>query len=538
MSLQAVATRSPPLPRLERSWRVTTACRVFVIALATGQTLSAHSFQSVGVVLLSLGILATLACAIEADLDARVVQGTPMAEGVLAAALVGITNAPVTPLLVYLAVPPVVAGLRHGWVNVANTTLATGLGLVAAFVAADTLEVTAPQISASIPWLAAGFGTGLLAAWQTRSVRALETAQAPYAAAHRLLTQLRSVSRRLPGGLDTQAVAQKLVDDVNGVTGAVRTALLVLSPQQSLIVVAEGGAPVASGDQHVRLGQVCLDEGRMVSEGRHLALPLRVGEHTFGALVLTEPGLGEEVDLALLQVRVDEGSLRLDTALLFEEVRASATAEERSRLAREIHDGVAQEVASLGYLVDDLAATSPDTATRNAAAELRSEVTRMVSELRLSIFDLRHGIDETGGLAAALADYTREVSARSDLRVHLVLDEQRTTLPRRAQTELLRIGQEAISNARKHAGATNLWVQLTTNGRQAQLRVEDDGVGSPAPRPHHYGLRTMRERAERIDAELLIDERPGGGTLVTVRTRATPPIQNGANDADQRTARR
>ena len=150
---------------------------------------------------------------------------------------------------------------------------------------------------------------------------------------------------------------------------------------------------------------------------------------------------------------VEAHSLRLDTALVFDEIRTMATADERQRLAREIHDGIAQEVASLGYVVDHMAATTRDAAVAEGLADLRKELSRVVADLRLSIFDLRSDVSATNGLGSALSDYVRQIGAKSGLTVHLTLDEAPTRLSPAVEGELLRIAQEAITNARKHASA-------------------------------------------------------------------------------------
>ncbi len=222
---------------------------------------------------------------------------------------------------------------------------------------------------------------------------------------------------------------------------------------------------------------------------------------------------------ALCSSRSTEQAIRLDTALLLDGVRSLATTEERNRLARDIHDGVAQQLVSLGYLADDLAALSENPAAQQGADDLRAEVTRLVSALRFSVFDLRHDLDDGRTLSGALSDYVRQLSTHSDLRVHLTLDERGSRLPRRAEEELLRIAQEAIGNVHKHARAINLWVSLSTDGTDVRLTVEDDGVGSAAPRPGHYGLHTMRERARRINADLEVGVRHDGGTVVTLQSR-------------------
>jgi signal transduction histidine kinase len=223
--------------------------------------------------------------------------------------------------------------------------------------------------------------------------------------------------------------------------------------------------------------------------------------------------------LTELMRTIDEQALRLDTALIFDEVRSLATMEERQRVAREIHDGVAQEVASLGYVVDDLSADAITEAQRTKLRSLRTEISRVVSELRLSIFDLRSEISPSAGLGSALSDYVRTVGARSGLTVHLTLDEASTRLRGEIETELLRIAQEAVTNARRHSHAENLWVHCRVRPPYARITVEDDGRGLGPTRPDAYGLKIMRERADRIHATLEIGERDGAhlrGTRVAV----------------------
>ncbi len=174
---------------------------------------------------------------------------------------------------------------------------------------------------------------------------------------------------------------------------------------------------------------------------------------------------------------VDAHSLRLDTALVFDEISTMATADERQRLAREIHDGIAQEVASLGYVVDHMASTTRDPSVAQGLRDLRGELSRVVADLRLSIFDLRSDVSATNGLGSALSDYVRQVGAKSDLKVHLTLDESPTRLSPMVEAELLRIAQEAITNARKHASARNLWVDCWTDPPRASLTIRDDGRG-------------------------------------------------------------
>jgi signal transduction histidine kinase len=193
-------------------------------------------------------------------------------------------------------------------------------------------------------------------------------------------------------------------------------------------------------------------------------------------------------------------------------------------LAREIHDGVAQELVMVGYGIDNALATLPDIhATTEELRVLRSEVTRVITELRLSLFELRSEVDRYGGLATAIADYARTVGQSAGLRVHLSLDESTARLPAATEAELLRIAQEAITNARKHAGAENLWVTCTIDPPFAEIEVSDDGHGMvDQPKEGRYGLAIMAERAERIRGRLEIRPRIPNGTTVAVVLGSAP----------------
>jgi signal transduction histidine kinase len=266
---------------------------------------------------------------------------------------------------------------------------------------------------------------------------------------------------------------------------------------------------------------------RKAPEVSALVVPLVAGVRTVGMLVLERDAAGAYPP-ALLQAVVGlaaPAALRLEAALLFDEVRSLATNEERQRLAREIHDGVAQELVMVGYGIDNALATLPDAATETLEElrSLRSEVTRVITELRLSLFELRSEVDRYGGLTAAIAEYARTVGASGGLRVHLSLDESTARLPSAIEAELLRIAQEAITNARKHAGAGNLWVTCEVDPPYAQVAVSDDGHGMGDQRVDgRYGLAIMAERAERIRGRLEIRPRHPSGTTVAV-VLGSPP---------------
>ena len=147
-------------------------------------------------------------------------------------------------------------------------------------------------------------------------------------------------------------------------------------------------------------------------------------------------------------------TLRLDTALVFDEIRSLATVDERHRLAREIHDGIAQEVASLGYVVDDLGVHRPRPGPAQGLTACAASSPNVVGELRLSIFDLRSDVSATTAARVGTVRLrARRWARRSGITVHLTLDESPPGCPPMVEAELLRIAQEAITNARKHSSA-------------------------------------------------------------------------------------
>lgn len=449
-----------------------------------------------------------------------------------------------TDFLVYLPVPVIAAALAAGQVA-AVLYLAAAAGVLVAGGAAGHLLADRGYLGTCLQWLVvAGVGAYQAGVLQRAFLarRTDETPQ-PYVEATRLLTQLRSVARQLPGAtLDPGGLAEHLLDEVRAMVPSSRGAVLSGSGGGRLVVLAQAGVerldwetaldtesavadawatqqPVVSGRSQARSVAPSRDISSMV-------VPLVAGVRTVGLIVLESDSAGAYPPPVLARVTGLTGAaaLRLEAALLFDEVRSLATTEERQRLAREIHDGVAQELVMVGYGIDNAVAALPDAAAAEEELRiLRAEVTRVITELRLSLFELRSEVDRYGGLTAAIADYARTVGASAGLRVHLSLDETTARLPAAVEAELLRIAQEAITNARKHAGAENLWVTCAVDPPFAQVEISDDGSGIGENRPDgRYGLAIMAERAERIRGRLEITPRVPNGTTVAVVLGTAP----------------
>jgi signal transduction histidine kinase len=519
--------------------RLNLSSRVFCIAGILGLSLALFDASAVRGTMLLAAISAT---AIATDLSSRLPRTwVALAESALAALVVGVAMPEGLVLLPYLVVPSLVVGISAGARPVLAVVAVESTALGAVVLTAGTTTTDPTELtSVVVPWLITSLGVGLLCAW-LREMR-IGTRGFPgdtsYESARRLLTQLRTVARRLSSGLDAVSMASQLLVTVHQHLGDTHSAVFVRT---------EGGVLAPMGYRGVTAKEGLLPEGAVVDRcwaemepaqepqqsgladrRNRLAIPLRAGERMIGVVLAdTAQPIPAKV-LHDLMPEVDDHALRLDTALAFDEVRSLATLEEGHRLARDIHDGVAQEIASLGYAVDDLAASATTDTQRKKLAALRGELSRIVSELRLSIFDLRSEI--SGGLGSALSDYVREVGARSGMTVHLTLDQAPTRLRSEVETELLRIAQEAITNARKHSAAKNLWVDCRIRPPYAHIVVSDDGTGLGKAREDSYGLGIMRERADRIGATLRVDdsaprERASGTTVtVTVGGEAPAPV--------------
>ena len=516
MIIDLIATSEPTHPA-RRTWRITTAVRVFAIALVVGRTLSADGLGRVTVVLMVMALIATLASLVEGVGADQVQRWVPVVEGLMVGAVVAAEPSQDAAILLYLAVPPLVAGIRHGWLSATNSFL---VSTAAVLIGGRLSGGSAPleMVQGSGFWLVTGLGIGVLAGVQTRSIRTLEQSQAPYVATHQLMSQLHDISSRGELGLDSVKLATELVVRLRDATGASGVAVYGHAWGQPLVQLAGDGDTSTLASHALGVNQKRAEDVLVVG--------MRGAGHQLGSVVLRRAHGWPLEARAAAQGVADEFALRLDTAVLFDEVRRLATTEERKRIAREMHDGVAQELVALGYIVDEIASVSGEAQTVALANGLREEISRVVAEIRYSILDLRHHVAEHR-LSGALADYVHQVTQDMDLRVNLVLDESGPALPPRTESELLRVAQEAIGNVRKHARADNLWVTLVSDGSTLLLEVEDDGVGNAQPKDRHWGLQSMRERAAGIEASLEVTSRDGGGTIVRLQS---PPLTTAAKE--------
>jgi two-component system nitrate/nitrite sensor histidine kinase NarX len=301
----------------------------------------------------------------------------------------------------------------------------------------------------------------------------------------------------------------------------------------------------------------CLDESRIVwhepgrtatDPRRIVAVPLLDGEQQLGVMAV-QLASGQTMDPWQIELAQTVGR-HLGAALAAEQARDEhrrlALFEERSAIARELHDSLAQslsytkiQIARLGQLLREHGApdNSPNVdAAREVVQELRDGVSTAYRQLRelLTTFRLQLAGKGLGpALIEALADFRQRAGIDAELHNELIGLE----LSANQQIHVLQIVREALANVEHHSHAGHAWVRLTRHdtaegARRIEVSIEDDGVGIAgldSPR-QHFGLAIMRDRAQMVGGSLEIGRRPAQGTVVRLRFGIDAPF--GATTAE------
>ncbi|RMB82019.1 GAF domain-containing sensor histidine kinase [Streptomyces shenzhenensis] len=266
-----------------------------------------------------------------------------------------------------------------------------------------------------------------------------------------------------------------------------------------------------------------------------LGLPIRDGDEAIGALFLAnkrrhpkehhpDPGQAgdcgfTEEDEELLAILAQHAAIALTNARLYERSRELTIAEERSRLAHELHDAVSQKLFSL-RLTAQAAARLVDRDPSRAKGELQQVAAlaaEAADELRAAVVELRPAALDEDGLLATLRTQIQVLDRAHTARVTFASTGFRA-LPAAQEEALLRVAQEALHNALRHSGAGHVDVTVNRRGGGAVLRVTDDGGGFDPHSVHragrHLGLVSMRDRANGVGGALTVESAPGKGTTI------------------------
>jgi two-component system NarL family sensor kinase len=259
----------------------------------------------------------------------------------------------------------------------------------------------------------------------------------------------------------------------------------------------------------------------------HASIPLCFREKPLGIMNVAGPAWRElaEHELRLLSTIAYQVGAAIERARLAQTSTRLARSEERARLAREIHDTLAQDLTAIGLHVDGalrLLDSDPERARerlRQALATTRGSL----EEARRSVLDLRATPLAGRSLAEAIGALGRAFTSDTGIRVQ-VRSSGAPALPLRVESELFRITQEALANVRRHARAKAVEITLRVTPRRVELTVRDDGRGIAATghdTASGQGITGMRERAKLLGGSLRIDGGPGRGTTIV----ATVPLE-------------
>jgi signal transduction histidine kinase len=266
-----------------------------------------------------------------------------------------------------------------------------------------------------------------------------------------------------------------------------------------------------------------------------LGLPIRDGDEVIGALFLAnknrtkenqkdcsapDGGCGfTEDDQALLTILAQHAAIALTNARLYERSRELTIAEERSRLAHELHDAVSQKLFSL-RLTAQAAAALVDRDPARAKGELHQVAmlaAEATEELRAAVIELRPAALDEDGLVATLRTQIQVLDRAHSARVTFAGHGVRA-LPAAQEEAVLRVAQEALHNALRHSGAGRVDVTLEKRGTGTVLRVSDDGSGfeptAVRAAGRHLGLVSMRDRSSGVGGTLSVESAPGKGTTI------------------------
>jgi signal transduction histidine kinase len=498
---------------------VTAGARVFALLVLAPPVAFAENYDAILNVIM---LAAVWLCAVFADSVRHVPPMTALVvEASLVTFLTTLTLTESLVLLPALVIPQFIGGLVRGTRGALEVLGAELVICGATIFASGEVPMTKDVLGALFTWLMVGVGFGQIAAFVHRARADDSYTVTSYRDARALITQLQDLSGELVDGLDPVSIAQNILDlsrEEVPMTGAV----VYTRTPYGFIPLLQGDVTDDGADNTLVVEEAFTTALPVVS-GPWAAFPLvtdaGVVAVVAGGLNPTARPTNSSVRTALehLSATLRAEALQLDTALLFSSVRDEATAEERRRLARDLHDGVAQDIASLGYLIDDLTESAETTEQADRCRELRTELTKVVTELRRSVFVLRNETQGASSLGESIRALASHIESRSGISVVVDLDEGSKRLRPDVESELLRIAQEAMNNAVKHSRASRMFVACNVHAPYASIKVSDNGRGLQTGRDDSHGVRIMRERARRIGAQLELRNAEGrSGAELTV----------------------
>lgn len=342
----------------------------------------------------------------------------------------------------------------------------------------------------------------------------------------------REVDRAVRADLNVRELMERLLDQMIGVCEAEGGAIYLYDAEQDRVETWVSNGLLAR-EEFARIvirnqrAEALADNG--IDADWQIGAPMMLGSRVEGAAVLTRSASADAFPprcLEILSTLSSSAALIVRNAELYARSEEAVIAEERTRFAREIHDGLAQD---LGFMVLKIGAAlkllqrGKKIEVRKELFEVTRQLRRDVREVRRMIFALRPFDIESQGFMPALERYMKEFAQLHDIELHVNLRGETKGLSPKMETALFRLMQESLNNIRKHARATEAWIDLDIHDQRAWLEVRDNGRGfavasvlKNASERGSFGLSQMRERVERGGGTFKIQSAPRNGTCIRV----------------------
>lgn len=441
-----------------------------------------------------------------------------------------------------------IAGFARGFAFAVRVSIVASLAISIPFLLQG--EITASDLRITTQWsmwlilvaLIAGYARRVIGEADRQHTLALDRL-GRLADANLLLYSLHRVAQTLPASLDLEESLDTTMQRLKDLFQCDGLVLLLLDETDHRWVTArfEGPRPSESYateelpqpiQQAVQLRRpVAIDQllingpglSAEMESGLYAVLPARDSIVGVIALEHHEQRHFRLRDQELLDGFVEPAALAIDNARWFARLRTVGADEERTRIARDLHDRIGQSLAYLAFELDRIIKVDDKHEPVGPHLKnLRTDVRSVVSEVRDTLYDLRTDVTDSQQISDILEGFLGRVETRSGL-VTKLNTRVSGRLPLMQERELWRVAQEAITNVERHAKASKVAVTWHCDGARALLLVADDGIGFPkgqAGRLDSYGVLGMRERAASIGARLDITGVPDTGT--TVRCEITP----------------
>jgi signal transduction histidine kinase len=479
---------------------------------------------------------------------------------IFSAAILAISGGSHSPYYLY-ALSPLLAGaffFRMRGALIASA-LFTPLYLIGVFLHPQT--TTQIDIITLTTQLAGIWLIPILFAYPSTLLKSINQATEELSAAHRQLEIIHDLTVLLQAAPDLISVQERVLGAVTTDLGFSKAVVAMIDPAHEEIggwmiyphdesfpqakplpLKSENGEVIKALLNRVNFiseNQTLIQDSQLnnwLNQNKWFVMPLYLREHPVGILLVEESGLTKERESTLMTV-ANQAALALGTTILcIDRARRLAVETERNRIARDIHDTVAQSLFGIVYSLDACITMLPEKAddVRNELIELRSLANSAHDEVRRSIFDLWPSALTIELFMADLTNYVSSCCRPRPFSIIFSNNGDFNSLSSGMRRTVYRMAQEALANSARHSGVGSARLCLTVTDNEVYLVVSDEGKGfdpfvamSRSLNREHFGLRGMQERARAMGGEFEIVSQPDMGARVMIQL----PIQNGHHHA-------